>query len=437
MSSDKFWWYLDVNGNCTGPVQGAEIVLRFHAGEIDGLTLVHEDENGDAKRPPERTCSKWMNFSEVEEFRLAVKSNEDELDLIDSLGADSLPETDARFHGKLSPKDMVPPPSKPIVEKDVFTSGEFQMHQLSNGHESSDKTDDGKIRRGGSARLVKKRKRALAKVRDWARRSIHVSAIPADADEAEIVQYFTKCGVLMPEARTGRPSVYLQKDDQTGMRQARVTYAMEPSVENALLLLDGTPLRHGGAPLEIERVNPDNLNDTAMSNYDGTNESSQPPSPSTKRPRTGPHARSSSEKLKHAPHLILRQALGWAEDDQIVGRSLRIVVLRNLFDPTSGTPDYNSIQEDVETGCAECGPVEKVTIFEGNLDGVAVVRFRDGQGARKCLELMQGRWFDQRRIEAEYYDGITDYRVKESEDEKQERLKRWERWVSEQDSDRE
>jgi hypothetical protein len=42
---------------------------------------------------------------------------------------------------------------------------------------------------------------------------------------------------------------------------------------------------------------------------------------------------------------------------------------------------------------------------------------------------MNGRYFDGRKLEAEFYDGFTNYFVPETDEEKEERDRRWEKWL--------
>lgn len=42
---------------------------------------------------------------------------------------------------------------------------------------------------------------------------------------------------------------------------------------------------------------------------------------------------------------------------------------------------------------------------------------------------MNGRFFDGKRLIAEFYDGFTNYFVPETDEEKAERDKRWEKWL--------
>lgn len=43
---------------------------------------------------------------------------------------------------------------------------------------------------------------------------------------------------------------------------------------------------------------------------------------------------------------------------------------------------------------------------------------------------MNGRWFAGRRISAERWDGVTNYKVEETEQQREERLNDWERYLA-------
>jgi len=50
---------------------------------------------------------------------------------------------------------------------------------------------------------------------------------------------------------------------------------------------------------------------------------------------------------------------------------------------------------------------------------------------------MNGRWFDGRKLEAEFFDGKTDYRYKQTEEEVAERRKNWEKWLESEEQEEE
>lgn len=269
--------------------------------------------------------------------------------------------------------------------------------------------------------------RALQSARDRAARSLYVTGVPEGADARELAQFFAKCGILMVDGRTGQPSVAIYEDgDGRRKGDARVTYAMPASVENALLLLDGVPLRDGGAALRVERVEYDEAKELARLAPAGAAGSGEG---ARKRQRSGPGLSGGA-----GGRAVVREALGWAEEDQTAGKgTMRMVVLRNMFDPAAPDCDYAALREDLERGCGSCGAIEKLHVFEGNADGVVLVKFQDGGGARRCIDVMHGRWYDRRKVDAEYYDGVTDYRVKETAAERAEREAKWQAWLGGED----
>lgn len=49
-------------------------------------------------------------------------------------------------------------------------------------------------------------------------------------------------------------------------------------------------------------------------------------------------------------------------------------------------------------------------VFQRHPDGVAQVTFREPEAADACVALLNGRWFGQRKITAETWDGKTKYK---------------------------
>lgn len=57
--------------------------------------------------------------------------------------------------------------------------------------------------------------------------------------------------------------------------------------------------------------------------------------------------------------------------------------------------------------------------------------FRTPEEADLCIMALKGRWFAKRRIMAEAYDGKTQYTINETDAEREERLKGWEKFLVE------
>lgn len=80
--------------------------------------------------------------------------------------------------------------------------------------------------------------------------------------------------------------------------------------------------------------------------------------------------------------------------------------------------------------CEKFGEVRKVIVFDRNKEGVCSVAFATFDGAEACLPVMNGRWFAGRRITAEKWDGKTNYKVEETDKQKEERLDEWEKYLA-------
>jgi RNA recognition motif-containing protein len=432
----ELWWYLDADCQCVGPVDKTAIIALFSNETVHGMTLFHPAGSQSAG-PPSPDSIHWAPLADLPQLRNdigAFSDSEHSPEPLDVYGLEAYQVPQA--------SEMIAPPSAelhisrlpvPAMHADM-PEGTIAMTSHASSTPGSGPDTYGAVERE-SKRMARKRKRAVARTRDRAQRTIYVKNVPKDATERELAEFFAKCGIVMPDAKTGRPSVTLYMSaDAEGTGDARIIYAMEPSVENALMLLDGCPLRVGGSLMRITRAQFDakeywrkavSEEASVDSAADG---GTDPPPP--KRHLPPPSARGQPSKVTGATHIVVREALGWADEGQHVGRSVRIVVLKHLFDPMDAELDYEAVREDLESGCRECGPFEKITIFKGNEEGVATVRFQDGNGARKCVERMHQRWYDRRQLVAEFYDGETDYRVRETEEQRKQRLAHWDKWLS-------
>jgi len=134
----------------------------------------------------------------------------------------------------------------------------------------------------------------------------------------------------------------------------------------------------------------------------------------------------SKKRIKKIRLIDQTKELGWGENENMH------IVIKHMFEPKESWEDPNfftELKEDITAECAKVGPVDKVVIFEHNPEGVVVLKFKDGASAKKCVEKMNGRFFAGKKLEAEFYDGRTNYHVEESEQSKTARLAKWEKWL--------
>ncbi|GJQ11646.1 hypothetical protein GpartN1_g3437.t1 [Galdieria partita] len=383
MEKEQFW-YQNLEGETIGPVSFKDLRDLVEGGEIDGLTRIFlEAHNKWTIVSEEPELSELMNIIANREDDI-LKANESSL--VSKVAFEDVMHSN---FGEPKSEDIVAPSKKKLTLDDLKKKEKKRLKRIE--------------------QKKKKRERWNEEVAKN-NTSIYFTGIPSDATEEEVVEFFSKCGILKVDPYSGKAKVKLYKDESGNLKgDGVVTYALQPSVENAFKVLDQTEFRFGtGTRICLEPARFELKGDDFIPR---------------KFPNTG--------KPLFSTRQLIEQKTSWNDgvDD---GRGLRIVILKNVFDPKEAISDqnyYNDIREDILEECTKLGEIEKLTVFERNPEGVVAVRFRSPAAAESCIELMSGRWYGGRQLEAEFYDGKTDYRYKETEQERKERIKKFEEWL--------
>ncbi|KAJ8919756.1 hypothetical protein NQ315_006285 [Exocentrus adspersus] len=242
--------------------------------------------------------------------------------------------------------------------------------------------------------------------------NVYVSHLPTDVEEQEFVDLMQKCGLVMRDPQSGKFKVKLYKEAGTDILKgdALCTYIRIESVDLALKLLDGLDYR--GHKIKVEK---------AKFQMKGAFD-----------PKLKPKMKKKKEKLK------LRKAqeklFDWRPEKQISERSKheRVVIIKNLFDPSVFDTDVSLIlefQQDLRDECSKLGQVRKVILYDRHPEGVAQINMSTPEEADQVVELLNGRWFMKRQLSAEIWDGRTKYKVAETDSQITQRIDKWDKFL--------
>jgi len=254
---------------------------------------------------------------------------------------------------------------------------------------------------------------------------IYLQGLPHDTNEEELCKFCSKVGIIELDPETQRPKIKLYRDKASRKLKgdASICYARPESVELALQLLDEAPYRP----------------DKSVTDY----------KISVSRAKFEQHGdkyekKQVSNAKRKVAKLAALQAIGWDEGDngRITGgrKGLRIIVLKHMFtlDELKHNEDalLQKLEHEIRQECEQWGTVEKITVFSKNAEGVVIVKFTQPTAASTAVTEFNGRQHNGRRLECIFWDGVTDYTVRDEEKEKKETEKRQEefgQWLDNQD----
>ncbi|KAG5191670.1 hypothetical protein JKP88DRAFT_271269 [Tribonema minus] len=490
------WSYIDHAGATIGPMGAKELIKAFQEGALDGMTLVwavnmtdwlpmaelpglkellmsaeeEENENGDSAQPESASAAQQQGVQAPQPAVAGVDANAmvfafepEEQPALDAEASEALAKarkargeegkksfvTDAgvRYVWDAEENDWVEAGSEdegdeegeegeeegdeePLWKIKLKKKREAQKAALIKakadkkaakregkagveGEEEGDGAGKRKADSGNGDAEPKPKKARKKKKNTWSAegsgRWVYIQGLPADITEEEMRDHFAKAGVIATDPISQAPRIKIYRDDTGGCKgDGSVCYVMEESVELALHVLDGSQIRAGGK----HSVN--------FKSYFNSFLGLKPTIRFT------------------VARAAAKQALSWNESDDIgvAKGGLKIVVIENMFDPSDFVedPDFGEdLQADIALECQKLGPLEKITVFSRNPIGPVVVKFGTAFASEQCIKKMDGRWFGKRKLRCHYWDGITNYEVKEDASKEQERLDEFGDWLENQD----
>jgi len=204
---------------------------------------------------------------------------------------------------------------------------------------------------------------------------------------------------IKKDPETALPKIKIYKAQDGGTKgDALVSYFREESVEIALKILDGSEIRPG-FPIKVVKAE------------------FQPKTEFVKQKKVP------TKKVKRYNQ---KKELSWDEEGHCH------IIIKHMFDVAEAENDpnyYQDLQQEITEEFEKIGEVEKIKVFERNPEGVVAVKFEDASAAARCIEVMNGRFFGGRQLEADYYDQFTNYTVKETDTQQESRIESFGDWL--------
>lgn len=312
----------------------------------------------------------------------------------------------------------------PKVDEDFMA-----RYQMSYGFTDASKVETNTVQQSqAQAKIDKEKKKMEAKrkaqepptwfeVDEAHNTAIYVSGLPLDITMDELTELFNKCGLIARDEK-GKDKIKLYKDTNGQPKgDALCIYIKVESVDLALKILDKSQIR--GKTLSVQRAKFQMKGDA----YD----------PALKPKR--------KKKDKERQKKLQDKLFDW-RPERVLGEPLkheRVVVIKNLFSPEDFDQEVSLLleyQQDIRSECLKCGDVRKVVIYDRHPEGVAQVTFREPAEAQACIQLLNGRWFSQRKISAEIWDGKTKYKVTETDAEVEARIAKWDKYLEDGEAEK-
>ncbi|OLN88739.1 Splicing factor U2AF-associated protein 2 [Colletotrichum chlorophyti] len=261
----------------------------------------------------------------------------------------------------------------------------------------------------GRNRPAKKAKPARAPPQPRQNTAVYVTGLPADATVDEVHDLFSrKAGVIAEEIDSGRPRIKMYTDEGGNFKgDALVVFFKPQSVEMAIMLLDDTEFRfEPGAPKMRVQAAESSYKKTKYEDKGTENTPEGGNGQGTERKERSEQDR---RKIIKKTQKLAAKLADWSDDDTAAipaetnSKWDKTVILRHMFTLAELEEDPAAlleIKEDIRDECAKLGNVTNVVLYDEEPDGIVSVKFSKPEAAQACIQLMNGRSFDGRVVEA-------------------------------------
>ncbi|CAL4214669.1 unnamed protein product, partial [Meganyctiphanes norvegica] len=237
---------------------------------------------------------------------------------------------------------------------------------------------------------------------------VYVSNLPCDLTEDEFIDLMQKCGMVLKDL-DNKYKIKLYKDEEGNFKgDALCTYIRRESVDLALKILDDYQVDGKGHRIKVEMAK-----FQLKGKYD---------------PKLKPKKR----KKKEIDKILKKQdkLLDWRPEPMRGQRAKHenVSIFHNVFDPMEFHTAMEKIlvhKEAIRQQSSNFGEVKKVEIFDLNPEGVVKVTFAEVESADMCTATLNKRLYLKRILKVTAWDGKEKFKIDETEEEREARIKKW------------
>ncbi|KAF4984178.1 hypothetical protein FZEAL_576 [Fusarium zealandicum] len=302
------------------------------------------------------------------------------------------------------------------LEPDPFDSHESFGEHMSQGDEDGSY----KKRKNGlghdsetpeTSKPARPKKKQKAPPQPKQNTAVYVTGLPADTTIEEVHELFSrKCGVVAEEIDSGAPRIKLYADLEGNFKgDALVVFFKPQSVEMAIMLLDDTDFRITASGTREGRIRVQAAESSYKKvKYDQDSAAAGEKGNAGAERKPQQNNRDRQKIIKKTQKLDAKLA-DWDDDLPYSGQPEaatkwdKLVILRHMFTLAELEEDPAAlleIKEDIREECAKLGTVTNVVLFDQEPEGIVSIKFKDAESALACINLMHGRSFDGRTVEA-------------------------------------
>ncbi|TQS33226.1 hypothetical protein Golomagni_06436, partial [Golovinomyces magnicellulatus] len=237
--------------------------------------------------------------------------------------------------------------------------------------------------------------------------AVYVSGLPSDATSEEIYELFSrKAGVIAEEIDSGAPRIKMYNDAEGNFKgDALIVFFKPQSVQMAIMLLDDSEFRFTASGNKDGRITVQEADSSyKKTQYDNKDAAKGENGAKEKRP---PQNNSDRQKIIRKTQKLDAKLADWDDDEPQelpgAGKRDKMVVLQHMFTLQELEEDPAAlleIKEDIRDECSKLGAVTSVVLYDEEVDGIVTVKFKDAESAMACINLMHGRSFDGRTVQA-------------------------------------